>query len=82
MNLGSFFINLGKILTFFVLISIAAHFYPGMQYFMQGVLFILFWGTWIRDDGSDFARDYGKYFNWIGAVAILNGVIHFALQLF
>lgn len=71
-------VKVAKIILFPILLSVANHIRPGSQHLLQGILFIAFWGTWFRtNEGWPFAEKYGKYFNWIGLLAIINGLVFF-----
>ena len=61
-----------RIILYFVLICAANYVYPPSRHFMQGILLILFWGTWFQNNNDwKFAQENGRYFNWFGAIAIL-----------
>lgn len=68
-----------RLLGYFLILSIANHIYPGSSLILQGFLLIILWGTWFHNnDNWQFAQKYGKYFNWFGAAALLNGAYHIA----
>lgn len=70
-------VKIAKVIAFFVILSVANRFYPSIRFLLQGVLLIAFWGNWLHtNDDWPFAQENGKYFNWIGALAIANGIIH------
>lgn len=76
----SYFITAAKVLAFFVGISVANYIYPDGRFIVQGLLFIALWGTWFQTNKNNpFSQEYGKYFNWIGVAAILNGIAHLVL---
>jgi len=63
---------------YFSLACISNYVYPGSHYLVQGILLIAFWGTWFHtNDKWGFAQEYGKYFNYFGALMLLNGCYHF-----
>lgn len=80
MPITSYLISALKILAYFVITSLANYIYPGSNFIAQGVLFIALWGTWFQTNKNNpFSQQYGKYFNWLGFVAIINGIAHFVL---
>lgn len=69
-----------KIVAYFFGVSFANYIYPGSQFIVQGILLIGLWGTWFQTNKNNpFSQKYGRYFNWIGLLAIINGVAHFVL---
>jgi len=73
--------HLWRIFAYFIVSCTANAVYPGANLVVQGILLIAFWGTWLHtNDKWSFAQKYGKYFNWFGALALLNACYFLAAK--
>lgn len=70
-------VKIAKVLAYFIILSATNNYYPNVRFLLQGLLLIAFWGTWFHtNDDWPFAQENGKYFNWLGALGVANGIIH------
>ena len=65
-----------KVIVFLALCIVSQKILNGLQFLVQGILLIAFWGNWILDDESAFSKKYGKIFNYMGIMAIVAGIGH------
>lgn len=66
--------NLIKLLIFIVGCFAAKQCGNGAYFVAQGILIIVLWGTWLRQDKSQPVKKWNDILNYIGLMSIVTGV--------
>lgn len=67
-------VQLAKIVSFIVVITIANYFSKGAYFTCQGIMIIALWGTWLANDKTKQFSKWNDFLNYIGLMSIITGI--------